>query len=312
MTTVPEEAVKAMPDRIYAVRKTEGSNCVVSFDTPSLDYNVEYVRADLVSRDSIIQELIDQAPLSLRLLGEMLSARLDDDQWNNAEPLLVSISAALSAALPHLPGVGVKKLEWQQDGAGNHRAETPFGNEFVQKWTDSRDGNISYEHEGAYFENVEDAKAAAQADYAARILSALEPSAARGLGLVSEEAVIALSNYMQADEDGIMVLVSRQAIEECLPTLRALSSPDHADAGKVEGDEWLPMTHPDLPLNGASVVMFDSFIPGKDGFGQVIARFDKTHGWHVSASVVGGKYIQLTNPTKWRPLFSAPSLEVAG
>ncbi|NYD84401.1 hypothetical protein [Brucella intermedia] len=106
--------------------------------------------------------------------------------WCNdeTERLRTEMRAALTAALPHLPqGVGVKKLEWQQDGAGNHRAETPFGNEFVQKWTDIRDGNISYEHEGAYFETVEAAKAAAQADYEARILSALEPSAARKLAL---------------------------------------------------------------------------------------------------------------------------------
>ncbi len=46
--TISEQVVKAMPERIYAAKKTEGSNCVVSFDTPSLDYNVEYVRADLV------------------------------------------------------------------------------------------------------------------------------------------------------------------------------------------------------------------------------------------------------------------------
>lgn len=71
-------------------------------------------------------------------------------------------------------------------------------------------------------------------------------------------------------------------------------------------DGWLPMTHPDLPLNGASVEVFDSFVSGKDGFGQVIARFDKTHGWHVSASVVGGIYIKLTNPTHWRPLPQSP------
>ncbi len=45
--TIPDEAVQAMPERIYAVKQTEGSNCVVSFDTPSLDYNIEYVRADL-------------------------------------------------------------------------------------------------------------------------------------------------------------------------------------------------------------------------------------------------------------------------
>lgn len=36
-------------------------------------------------------------------------------------------------------------------------------------------------------------------------------------------AIEALSAYQQADMDGIMVLVSRQAIEECLPVLRALA-----------------------------------------------------------------------------------------
>jgi hypothetical protein len=39
--------------------------------------------------------------------------------------------------------------------------------------------------------------------------------------LPSEGAVAALANYRQADADGVMVLVSRQAIEECLPLLRA-------------------------------------------------------------------------------------------
>ena len=35
-------------------------------------------------------------------------------------------------------------------------------------------------------------------------------------------AVEALASYQQADMDGIMVLVSRKAIEECLHILRAL------------------------------------------------------------------------------------------
>jgi hypothetical protein len=37
-----------------------------------------------------------------------------------------------------------------------------------------------------------------------------------------QEAVDALAAYQQADMDGCMVLVSRQAIEECLPHLRAM------------------------------------------------------------------------------------------
>lgn len=45
--TIPDEAVQAMPERIYAVKQTEGSDCVVSFASPSLDYNIEYIRADL-------------------------------------------------------------------------------------------------------------------------------------------------------------------------------------------------------------------------------------------------------------------------
>lgn len=36
-------------------------------------------------------------------------------------------------------------------------------------------------------------------------------------------AIEALAAYQQADMDGIMVLVSRQAIEECLPVLRAVA-----------------------------------------------------------------------------------------
>jgi hypothetical protein len=39
---------------------------------------------------------------------------------------------------------------------------------------------------------------------------------------IKPDAVHALASYQQADQEGIMVLVSRQAIEECLPALRAL------------------------------------------------------------------------------------------
>jgi hypothetical protein len=40
---------------------------------------------------------------------------------------------------------------------------------------------------------------------------------------VTAQAVEALASYQQADMDGVMVLVSRQAIEECLPALRAIA-----------------------------------------------------------------------------------------
>ncbi len=227
----------------------------------------------------------------------------------------VGIVDALTAALPFLPVQGaVKKLKWRDHEHGSRcisdqRYDISIWIEggkplYVDNYTTMR-----------RFGTLKAAKAAAQADYEARILSALEPSAARELAL-EEAAKIAFDISENGEYHGEASVDStssiyQQGAYEVYEALRSLSSPDQADAGKVEGDGWRPMTHPDLPLNGASVVMFDSFAPGKDGFGQVIARFDKTHGWHVSASVVGGKYIALTNPIKWRPLFSAPASEGA-
>ena len=70
----------------------------------------------------------------------------------------------------------------------------------------------------------EAAKAAAQADYEARILAAIQPDPEpqHSVPTVRQDAVEALARYRQADMDGVMVLVSRQAVEECLPALRAL------------------------------------------------------------------------------------------
>ncbi len=43
-------------------------------------------------------------------------------------------------------------------------------------------------------------------------------------GAVKPDAVEALANYQQADMEGTVVTVSRQAIEECLPVLRILAA----------------------------------------------------------------------------------------
>lgn len=81
--------------------------------------------------------------------------------------------------------------------------------------------------------------------------------------------------------------------------------------------EWQPFKT--APKNGKSVLVYDYYHHGRerhedgrlkqtgpDGFGPVVARFDDKHGWHVSASVVGGKQIKLTNPTHWMPLPEPP------
>jgi len=97
-----------------------------------------------------------------------------------------AMEVALTAALPHLPGVGVKKLAWIRPPLSGtlSRCDTDFGT--YRTWTHGEaNGKWFWSVEGGWNEangealNEEAAKAAAQADYSARILSELEPSAAR-------------------------------------------------------------------------------------------------------------------------------------
>lgn len=57
--------------------------------------------------------------------------------------------------------------------------------------------------------------------YMAQAVYAAAPAPSAGETL-NEGAVAALASYQQGDADGVMVLVSRQAIDECLPHLRAM------------------------------------------------------------------------------------------
>jgi len=164
----------------------------------------------------------------------------------------------IEAALPFLPVQGaVKKLEWDEDWC----AKTPFGMYTVQENAEDTWSFTFYDYpygipEGE-FGTLDEAKAAAQADFEARILSALEPSAARELALEEilrevdevERKVWAwsgsafLNNELEGAEDAdCKTELYRElcGIGNTMHWLRtkicALSSPDHADAGKVEGD----------------------------------------------------------------------------
>ncbi|MBM7328755.1 hypothetical protein JS562_37690 [Agrobacterium sp. S2] len=198
---------------------------------------------------------------------------------------------ALTAALPHLPGVGVKKLEWElvsgdhyAEGAGIHYNIYETGPDWWNCVT-VKPGNVRL----ATNVCLDAAKAAAQADYEARILSALEPSAARELALeegdlnarLKAKGMYSIDEMMGSlpldkwrvhsgmtdlkffgewlerktrdyctmhaayevgdkdvsDELYEWVLAHYSAFHDVLVNFRAaLSSPDHADAGKVEGD----------------------------------------------------------------------------
>ena len=87
-------------------------------------------------------------------------------------------------------------------------------------------------------------------------------------------------------------------------SIRTISSPDHADAGKVEGDGWLPITEENEPPMDVEVILgwWQSF-PEKAWITHV-SRYGSTRGrWRHSEA------------THWLPLSilpSAPSQEVAG
>jgi len=185
--------------------------------------------------------------------------------------------AALTAAAPFLPvqgAVKVKELPWKDTGDSdqgrNSYAQTRIGRyeafemrllkETIYGWS------RGYGDEKA--DSFEAAKAAAQADYEARILSALEPSAARELAL--EEIIALCKDYAEDSQPDSEYRLACNDIIEALQERRALSSPDHiADAGKVE-EVKLPAERvciPDPHNFGARIVGF-RIREGDDAWGE--------------------------------------------
>ncbi|KAB2679773.1 hypothetical protein [Brucella pseudintermedia] len=158
--------------------------------------------------------------------------------WRNdaTERLRTEMRAALTAALPFLPvQVAVKKLEWgelryTEDYSFAQDAETSIGRYIATDNGWFLQGQSGWKSE----DDIEAAKAAAQADYEARILSALEPTAARELALDVEFATIRAMIYCY-EGDSAQAFEAQKALAKIEDAIRALSSPDHADAGKVEG-----------------------------------------------------------------------------
>ncbi|MDH0125468.1 DUF551 domain-containing protein [Brucella intermedia GD04153] len=94
--------------------------------------------------------------------------------------------------------------------------------------------------------------------------------------------------------------------------IRALSSPDHADAGKVEGDGWLPIET--APKNKAIQI----YIPNADYYGNdgiyagILVDLGTGQRWATFGWAVARDLPPHMHPTHWRPLPSAPSQEAAG
>ncbi len=238
------------------------------------------------------------------------------------------IKEVITAALPFLPVQGaVKKLEWNEyeDEQGipdRWDAEASSFGVFYSIEMQHDGYRVVFDHEAVgavgVFDTLEAAKSAAQADYEARILSALEPSAGRAA--VLEELVRAATSAFNAIQHYAETNVTTIAVSQHLNTaieaaLRALSSPVHADAGKVEGDGWLPIET--APKDRTSVIIAVPAKEKKDGFIVGEAYFDpenyeggdwwwagSSHTDHFDSPISDLNY---NAPTNWRPLPSAPS-----
>lgn len=57
---IPDEAVVAMPERIYAAKSDR--HCIISMDEEFLDYNIEYVRADIAAIRALSPAELTQHP----------------------------------------------------------------------------------------------------------------------------------------------------------------------------------------------------------------------------------------------------------
>ncbi|KAB2712833.1 DUF551 domain-containing protein [Brucella intermedia] len=113
--------------------------------------------------------------------------------------------------------------------------------------------------------------------------------------------------------------------EEFATAIRALSSPDHADAGKVEGDGWRPIES--APKDGTPVLIAwqaVASVRGEKQWFQTVAHYDDSfeiagydeetgdahkRGAWTDGAVASWAYeeIREISPTHWRPLPSAPS-----
>jgi len=221
------------------------------------------------------------------------TAEYIDQKWPRFKE---EATVALTAALPFLSVQGaVKKLEWR-DGYKDSQciiiqADT-LGGFYQVRQVDGLIWLDSIGHQTIY-PTLDAAKSAAQADYEARILSALEPSAARELALE------ALRSAEQFIENGFEFGFIRKPDEgdtalETLPkikaAIRSLSSPDHADGSKSTSDQKVCQTCNDRGIIGGMYRVGDGDV---DGWEEPCPDCQKVKAHHSDADTGPDDLVQI-------------------
>lgn len=107
-------ADEEMPERIWAVKSIR-PGCVVSFDTPSLDYNNEYIRADLVAaKDAEIAKLREALkPFAFE------KASLNFDRFDEGNTAWVAVDGAGSSRVFFFVGDVIRARSALNQGASD-------------------------------------------------------------------------------------------------------------------------------------------------------------------------------------------------
>ncbi len=244
-----------------------------------------------------------------------------------------ALMKALTAALPFLQGVKVKALNWVKPPLSEtlSRCETEFGT--YRTWThDEANGKWFWSVEGGYNEvggSAKDeaaAKSAAQANYEARILSAIEVSVCqtcKGHGIIG-----GLYRVGDGDVDGW-----EEACPDCAPSPRAQALEEAArnlianrfDSYKarngklcsIEGDDgekcWIVSFDDMAELESAlsSQPVADGWLPIGDDTPKdtvVLLSWKYKGNWEYEAGLYGstrGGWLH-GQATHWRPLPASP------
>lgn len=355
MTTVPQEAVKAAAkcylERAVSINETASSlaHAMLTAALPYLPQGVgvkvkplEWGKSSIGERDKA-QTVVgsyfigDPAPGSYNVL-------FDNDQITALLTVCPSLEAAksaaqadyeariLSALVPSAGDMGnpITITYTNYRGETSERTITP-----IRPWY----GSTEWHPEPQWLLKAYDHDKGAERDFAFKDIGNSQPSAARSLALeerlqaIEQQLVVNLGYFH--DEKRILLETLQSHIISHISAIRALSSPDHADAGKTVHEyaqtyEWRGDSGDYVPTDAERAMIEDAiegFIAdaGKvEGGGWlpseyevycddelVAASNDLREAMNYAANNAGGGVVELVEVRR-RPIPSAPSLEVAG
>ena len=216
-----------------------------------------------------------------------------DHLWQFVIDGPVNIKAMLTAALPFLQGVKADPWGWVIPRGGSKKPIILEASKFDQA-SAAAEADI---HDLGYFpiytQPVSSPSPRAQA---------LEEAARKHLKWF--ERFICDQDELNSSTPRKVAQNAQDAADE----LRAaLSSPDHADAGKVEGDGWLPIET--APKDGTEFIGWDGKWPFRCSAGKKYELYPHMDGGPTYRDVWDGHYydsLTIEHPTHWRPLPSSP------